>query len=77
MWLALRHPSRPIWLLPAAVLLGLYAIDPLNFAIPALGFIDELVLVPLILHGLVMLLPAGIRGDLENSIAARRRATHF
>jgi uncharacterized membrane protein YkvA (DUF1232 family) len=51
-WLALRHPNRPAWLLPATVALGLFALEPFNFAIPVLGVVDDLFLLPLLLHGL-------------------------
>jgi uncharacterized membrane protein YkvA (DUF1232 family) len=61
LWFALRHPSRPGWLLPVAIVLGLYAASPFNFAIPLLGVVDDLVLVPLVLHWLVKLLPAHLR----------------
>jgi len=61
LWFALRHPRRPFWLLPAAVLLGLYALDPVNFAVPLAGVGDDLVLIPLVLHWLLKLLPADIR----------------
>jgi uncharacterized membrane protein YkvA (DUF1232 family) len=57
LWLALRSPGRPAWLLPATVVLGLYALAPFNFALPILGVLDDLVLVPLALHWLVRLLP--------------------
>jgi uncharacterized membrane protein YkvA (DUF1232 family) len=30
--------------------LGFFALDPLNFAIPLLGAVDDLVLLPLLLH---------------------------
>ena len=52
LWAALRHPNRPNWLLPATVALGVFALEPFNFAIPLLGIIDDLVLLPLLLHGL-------------------------
>ena len=61
LWFALKHPTRPGWLLPAASALGLYAIAPWNIAIPALGIVDDLVLVPLMLHALLKLLPAHVR----------------
>jgi uncharacterized membrane protein YkvA (DUF1232 family) len=64
LWFALRHRSRPLWLWPAAVVLALYALDPANLALPALGVVDDLVLVPLALHLLLKLLPAEIRTDL-------------
>ena len=63
LWFALRHPHRPIWLWPAAIFLGLYALEPLNFAIPALGIVDDFVLLPLVLHVLVRFLPLAIRAD--------------
>ena len=63
LWFALRHPGRPLWLWPAAIVLGLYAFEPLNFAIPVLGVVDDFVLVPLVLHVLVRFLPLGIRVD--------------
>jgi uncharacterized membrane protein YkvA (DUF1232 family) len=62
-WYALRHPERPIWLLPVAGLLALYALDPANLALPVLGVIDDLLLLPLLLHLVVRFLPAGIRYD--------------
>jgi uncharacterized membrane protein YkvA (DUF1232 family) len=61
LWFALRHPSRPAWLWPAVLLLALYAIDPLNVVFPAAGLVDDAILIPLLLHGLVRLLPADIR----------------
>ena len=52
-FLALRRTDRPRWLLPAAVLILFFALDPLNLALPAMGFIDDLVLLPLILRAVV------------------------
>jgi uncharacterized membrane protein YkvA (DUF1232 family) len=60
-WYALRHPERPLWLLPVAALLALYALDPANLALPVLGVIDDLLLLPLLLHAVVKFLPAQIR----------------
>ena len=61
LWFAMRHPGRPVWLLPATGLLLLYAVEPMNFAIPLLGVLDDFVLVPFVLHTLLKLLPAEIR----------------
>jgi len=55
LWLALRHPNRPTWLLPATLALGFFALEPFNFAIPVLGVIDDLLLLPLLLHGLAII----------------------
>ncbi|HUN25180.1 MAG TPA: hypothetical protein VMU67_02650 [Steroidobacteraceae bacterium] len=72
LWLALWHPRRPIWLWPAMLLLALYVLDPFNLAIPALGVLDDFVLLPLILHLLAGLLPAAIRGGSTGSSAVFR-----
>ena len=52
LWQALRHPNRPAWLLPATFALGFFALEPFNFAIPVLGVVDDLFLLPLLLHGI-------------------------
>jgi hypothetical protein len=36
LWLALRHPNRPTWLLAATLALGFFALEPFNIAIPVL-----------------------------------------
>jgi uncharacterized membrane protein YkvA (DUF1232 family) len=61
LWFALRHPHRPVWLWPAALVLALYALEPLNFAVPLLGVVDDFVLLPLVLHLLIKFLPLHIR----------------
>ena len=58
---ALRHERRPFWLAPAVIVLGLYALDPVNFAIPFVGMVDDFVLIPVVLHFLLRLLPGEIR----------------
>ncbi len=52
LWAALRHPNRPGWLIPASLALAFFAVEPLNFALPALGLVDDLVLLPLLLRAL-------------------------
>ena len=61
LWYALRHPQRPPWLIPVAAVLACYALEPVNFALPVLGIIDDFLLLPLLLHVVVRFLPAGIR----------------
>lgn len=61
LWFALRHRRRPIWLWPVAVVLALYVLDPVNFALPFAGIVDDLVLIPLLIHLVVRLLPAEIK----------------
>jgi uncharacterized membrane protein YkvA (DUF1232 family) len=71
LWFALQHRSRPAWLLPAVLLLTLYALEPLNFAVPLLGVVDDFILLPLALHWLVKLLPGEIRYGFERKFFAR------
>lgn len=52
---ALRRADRPRWLLPAVLLLLFFALDPLNLALPTLGILDELIVLPLLLRAVVKL----------------------
>lgn len=61
LWFALRHPRRPLWLLPATLLLAIYALEPFNFVVPLVGVVDDFIVLPLILHALVQFLPLEIR----------------
>ena len=61
LWRALQHPDRPAWLLPATVLLAFFALDPLNLAMPVLGAVDDLVLLPLALRALLSALPQRLK----------------
>jgi len=72
LWLALHHPRRPVWLLPALAILVLYGLEPLNFAIPFLGMVDDFVLLPFALNLLIRLLPPEIRAE-----SIRRRSSPF
>jgi uncharacterized membrane protein YkvA (DUF1232 family) len=65
LWFALQHRNRPLWLWPAVAVLALYALDPINFTLPVLGFVDDLVLLPLALHVLLKLLPAQVRAEFK------------
>ena len=50
LWMALRHPNRPRWLLPATIALAFFALEPFNFAIPFLGIVDDVFVLPLLLR---------------------------
>jgi uncharacterized membrane protein YkvA (DUF1232 family) len=62
LWIALRRPNRPRWLLPATVALAFFALDPFNVAIPFLGIVDDIFLLPLLLRLLAQLAVLGTRG---------------
>jgi uncharacterized membrane protein YkvA (DUF1232 family) len=68
LWFALRHPAAPGWLKPATALLLLYLISPLDLvpdALPVVGIVDDLVLLPLAVHWLLSMLPEPLRRDMD------------
>ncbi|HEU4375133.1 MAG TPA: hypothetical protein VFS02_16680 [Telluria sp.] len=71
LWFAIRHEKRPGWLFPGLACLALFAVEPLNFAVPMLGAVDEFVLVPLILHGMAKMLPAHVLDGFARAYAGR------
>jgi uncharacterized membrane protein YkvA (DUF1232 family) len=73
LWFALRHAERPGWLLPAVGGLLLYALAPFNLALPLVGAVDDMVLVPLALHTLLKFLP----NPITRSFASTRRTGRF
>jgi uncharacterized membrane protein YkvA (DUF1232 family) len=72
LWFAIRHENRPGWLLPALAGLALFAVEPLNFTVPLVGAVDELMLVPLLLHGMTKMLPAHLLDGFTGAYARRR-----
>ena len=50
LWFALLASAPADLAVAGAVVLGLYALDPVNFALPFVGIVDDLVLVPLLVH---------------------------
>jgi uncharacterized membrane protein YkvA (DUF1232 family) len=64
---ALAHPRRPSWLLPALALLGLFALEPMNFALPGMGVVDDFVLLPMLFHLIMKFLPAEVRAGARPS----------
>jgi hypothetical protein len=76
LWFAVRHENRPGWLLPGLAVLTLFALEPLNVAVPVLGVVDELVLLPLLLHGMTTMLPGHVQDAFArvHPVRQRRRA---
>lgn len=66
LWFAVRHPLRPRWLRPAAIILAIYALSPLNFAMPLIGVIDDMIIVPLVLHWLLKRLPDHLHREFQH-----------
>lgn len=72
LWFAVRHPLAPGWLKLGAALVVLYVVSPIDFvpdAIPVIGVMDDLVLVPLAIRGLLKLLPL----EIAQATSMRRR----
>lgn len=68
LWFALRHPAAPRWLKLGAALIVLYVLSPIDLipdALPIIGVVDDLVLVPLAIRWLLGRLPAHVRADAE------------
>lgn len=73
LWYALRHPDAPVWLKPATALLLLYLVSPLDLvpdALPVIGIVDDLVLLPLAVRWMLSMLPGSLRDDIGRRFGA-------
>ena len=71
LWFAVRHPAAPGWLKVGVALIVLYVLSPVDLipdAIPVIGLVDDLVLVPLAIRWLLKLLPP----EIAQATSARR-----
>ena len=71
LWFALRHPASPGWLKWGTAAIVLYLISPIDLvpdALPFVGVLDDLVLVPMAIRWLLKRLPPEIA-----SATGRRR----
>ena len=67
LWWALRDPRAPGWLKAATAGLVLYLLSPVDLlpdALPIVGVVDDLVLIPLAIRWLLSQLPAELQRDL-------------
>jgi uncharacterized membrane protein YkvA (DUF1232 family) len=68
LWFALQHPQAPGWLKLGSALMLLYLLSPIDLipdAIPFLGVVDDLVLLPLAMRWMLGRLPANVREHAE------------
>lgn len=77
LWFALRHPDTP-WQVKAlcAVVVG-YAFSPIDLIpdfIPVIGYLDDLLLLPLLIMLAIRLLPSAVADECRQQ-ARERRAT--
>ena len=71
LWFAVRHPAAPAWLKVGTALVVLYLVSPIDLipdALPVIGVVDDLIVVPLAIRWLQSRMPA------EIAAAERRRA---
>ncbi|SNS36653.1 Uncharacterized membrane protein YkvA, DUF1232 family [Noviherbaspirillum humi] len=70
LWFAIRHPGTPGGLKLAAVLLGLYALSPIDLlpdGIPLLGLVDDVTLLAFGVPALLKLLPQPALQEARNA----------
>jgi uncharacterized membrane protein YkvA (DUF1232 family) len=68
LWHALRHPQSPGWLKLGTALLVVYLVSPIDLlpdALPVIGVIDDLVLIPAAIRWMLNRLPAALRQAVE------------
>jgi len=73
LWLAARHPRVPLAAKLLAAAVAAYAFSPIDLipdAIPILGLVDEVILLPLLVAATLRLIPAGLRAELRAAAAA-------
>ena len=74
LWFAVRHPAAPGWLKVATGLMLVYLVSPIDLipdAIPLLGVVDDIVLLPLAMRWLLQRLPATLRADVDRRFGPR------
>jgi uncharacterized membrane protein YkvA (DUF1232 family) len=70
LWRALRHPGSPAWLKWGTALLALYLLSPVDLlpdALPFLGVLDDLIVIPLLLHAMLKRLPPQVWRDIHQT----------
>lgn len=66
LWMASRHPEVP-WLAKAiAIFVVAYALSPIDLIpdfVPVLGYVDDVILLPVLIWAAIRLIPAPILGE--------------
>ena len=74
LWIAARDPRTPWYAKLLAALVAAYALSPIDLipdAIPVLGYLDDLILVPLGIVATVALIPAPLMQEFRREADAR------
>lgn len=78
LWLAARDPRVPWYAKAVAGAVAAYALSPIDLIpdfIPALGYLDDLLIVPLGIWLAVKLIPAPVMADLRAKAVDQRKPT--
>lgn len=76
LWLAARDPRVPWYAKALAAIVAAYALSPIDLIpdfIPILGYLDDLLIVPLGILIAVRLIPDGIMAELRREAIGQRR----
>lgn len=74
LWLAARHPRTPWYAKVAAAMVAAYALSPIDLIpdfIPVLGYLDDLIIVPIGILLVVKLIPDDLVAELRTEAAVR------
>ncbi len=63
LWRALRHPAAPGWLKFGVLGIVVFMLSPAG-TLPVIGWVDDLIFVPLAIRFLLSLLPGHLRADI-------------
>jgi uncharacterized membrane protein YkvA (DUF1232 family) len=72
-WLAARHPGTPWYAKALALAVAAYALSPIDLIpdfIPVLGYLDDLLIVPLGILAVTRLIPAPVLAECRAAAAA-------
>lgn len=78
LWLATRDPRVPWYAKALAAAVAAYALSPIDLIpdfIPILGYLDDMLIVPLGIMAAVKLIPVDIMADLRAKAADQRKPT--
>ena len=78
LWLAARDPRVPWYAKVVAAAVAAYALSPIDLIpdfIPVVGYLDDLIIVPLGILLAVRLIPPDLMGELRLAAIARSRPT--
>jgi uncharacterized membrane protein YkvA (DUF1232 family) len=78
LWLAARDPRVPWYAKAVAMAAAVYALSPIDLIpdfIPVVGYLDDLIIVPLGILLAVRLIPPDVMGELRSEATARSRPT--